>query len=201
MCYDITMNKQIRRMAYTVLFVAVNYAAFTFGKINIPLAAGQMTAIHVANAVVVLSAWLLGPYYGGLAGAIGLSLADFLDPVYITSAPKTFFLKFMIGFIAGKTAEKLKLAEVNDPAEIRKKAAFSAAAALFFNVAADPIIGYFYKRYLLGLEVSAAAIVQTWVAGVSAVNAVVCLILAVILYGMLYKQLRRISNTIKDDPA
>ena len=200
-CYDSPMNKQIRRMAYTVLFIAVNYAAFTFGKINIPLAAGQTTAIHIANAVVVLSAWLLGPYYGGLAGAVGLSLADLLDPLYISSAPKTFFLKFMIGFIAGKTAERLKLSETEENAEITKKAAVSAAAALFFNVLADPVIGYLYKHYLLNLETSAAKIVQTWVAGVSSINAVICLFIAVILYRMLYKQFRKISRSIKDDPA
>ena len=78
------------------MFAALNFIAFTYLKISIPLAGGGAVAIHIANAIVVLSAWLLGPTAGGIAGAIGLSLADVLDPLYIASAPKTFFLKFTI---------------------------------------------------------------------------------------------------------
>ena len=87
------------------LCIVANYVAFAYGKINIPISAGGSTAIHIANAVVVLSAWILGPVYGGFAGAVGLSIADVLDPRYITSAPKTFIMKFMIGFIAGVVAD------------------------------------------------------------------------------------------------
>ena len=86
-------NKSLKYLTYTVMFIAINYVAFTYGKINIQFTAGQSTAIHIANAVVVLSSWLLGPIYGGLAGAVGLSLADLMDPRYITSAPKTFIMK------------------------------------------------------------------------------------------------------------
>ena len=68
------MNKKTRLLSYTVMFAAVNYVVFTFAKINIPVGAGGTVAIHVANAVVVLSAWLIGPYYGGLAGAVGLTV-------------------------------------------------------------------------------------------------------------------------------
>ncbi|MBQ9036330.1 MAG: ECF transporter S component, partial [Erysipelotrichaceae bacterium] len=113
-------NHRLKYLTYTVMFIAVNYVAFAYGKINIQITPGQSTAIHIANAVVVLSSWLLGPVYGGLAGAVGLSLADLMDPRYITSAPKTFIMKFLIGFIAGMVARKLKLKEKDDKKEIIK---------------------------------------------------------------------------------
>lgn len=89
-------------MAFIAIFAAINYIVFSYLKIDIPLAAGSSVAIHVANAIVVVSAFLLGPAEGGVAGAIGLSIADLPDPRYVASAPKTFFLKFCIGYLSGK---------------------------------------------------------------------------------------------------
>ena len=181
------INAKTRKLVFTAMFAVINYVAFTYGKITIPVTAGTSTAIHIANAVVVLSAWFLGPIYGGLSGAVGLSIADVFDPRYITSAPKTFLLKFLIGFIAGTLANRFRLREKEERKEIVSITAISAAAALGFNVIADPIVGYFYRKYLLGIPQEAAKIIATWVAGSTAINAVVCTIISVILYLALYK--------------
>ena len=181
------INAKTRKLVFTAMFAVINYVAFTYGKITIPVTAGTSTAIHIANAVVVLSAWFLGPIYGGLSGAVGLSIADVFDPRYITSAPKTFLLKFLIGFIAGTLANRFRLREKEERKEIISITAISAAAALGFNVVADPIVGYFYRKYLLGIPQEAAKIIATWVAGSTAINAVVCTIISVILYLALYK--------------
>ena len=180
-------NAKTRKLVFTAMFAVINYVAFTYGKITIPVTAGTSTAIHIANAVVVLSAWFLGPIYGGLSGAVGLSIADVFDPRYITSAPKTFLLKFLIGFIAGTLANRFHLREKEERKEIISITAISAAAALGFNVIADPIVGYFYRKYLLGIPQEAAKIIATWVAGSTSINAVVCTIISVILYLALYK--------------
>ena len=180
-------NAKTRKLVFTAMFAVINYVAFTYGKITIPVTAGTSTAIHIANAVVVLSAWFLGPIYGGLSGAVGLSIADVFDPRYITSAPKTFLLKFLIGFIAGTLANRFHLREKEERKEIISITAISAAAALGFNVIADPIVGYFYRKYLLGIPQEVAKIIATWVAGSTAINAVVCTIISVILYLALYK--------------
>ena len=59
--------------------------------------------------------------YGGLAGAIGMTIADLLDPVYILVAPKTFVLKLCIGLITGLIAHKIaKISESNDKKYIFK---------------------------------------------------------------------------------
>ncbi|MBQ4596232.1 MAG: ECF transporter S component [Firmicutes bacterium] len=181
------MNSKTKKLVFTAMFAVINYVAFTYGKITIPVTAGTSTAIHIANAIVVLSAWFLGPIYGGLAGAIGLSIADVLDPRYITSAPKTFILKFMIGLIAGIVANELKLREHSDRRDILKITTVSAFLALAFNVIADPVVGYFYRKYLLGIPQDAAKIIATWVAGTTAINAIICVFVSVILYLALYK--------------
>ncbi len=172
------------------MFAVINYVAFTYGKIDIPLAAGASTAIHIANGIVVLSAWLLGPVYGGLAGAVGLSIADLMDPRYVVSAPKTFILKFLIGFIAGKTAEHLKLREKEDRKQIAGTAMLSAAAGLGFNVIFDPVLGYLYRNYILGIPQEAAKIIAAWSAGTTLFNAVICVFVSTALYMVLYRAFR-----------
>ena len=51
----------------------------------------------------MLAALLLGGYWGGLAGAVGMTIGD-LTTTYVTSAPKTFLLKLCIGLIVGMVA-------------------------------------------------------------------------------------------------
>jgi len=181
------MNSRSRNIVFTAMFAVINYIAFTYGKITIPIGAGTSTAIHIANAIVVLSAWFLGPVYGGLSGAIGLTIADLLDPVYITSAPKTFLLKFFIGYIAGSVAKTMGLKEATMRSDIIRIASISAAAGLGFNVVFDPIVGYLYRNYILGIPQEAAKIIATWVAGSTAINAIICVFVSVILYLALYK--------------
>ena len=181
------MNNRTRKIVFTAMFAVINFVAFTYGKITIPITAGTSTAIHIANAIVVLSSWFLGPIYGGLAGAIGLSIADIIDPRYITSAPKTFLLKFIIGFVSGKVAKHFDLKHKTDKKEIIAICATSAIAGLGLNVLLDPIVGYLYRNYLLGIPQEAAKIIATWVAGSTAINAVICVFISTILYLALYK--------------
>ena len=187
-------RKHLRRFSFTVLFAALNFIAFTYLKISIPLAGGGAVAIHIANAIVVLSAWLIGPIPGGIAGAIGLSLADVLDPLYVVSAPKTFFLKFMIGFIAGTIGNRMGLRDTDDAAKIRKITIISSAAALGFNVIFEPVISFLYRRFLLGVSAEAASILAAWLGGVTALNAVICVVVSVLLYKALYRYYRQLDQ-------
>ncbi len=82
------------------------YIFTDFLQIKIPMPGGDATSLHIGNAFCVLAALLLGGGYGGLAGAVGMTIADILDPVYITGAPKTFVLKFCIGLIVGLVAHR-----------------------------------------------------------------------------------------------
>ena len=90
------------QLAQTALMAALCYIGFQFLRIDIPIG-GDKTAIHLGNAFCVLGALLLGGLKGGLAGAVGMTIAD-LTSGYADSAPRTFFMKLMIGLIVGLVA-------------------------------------------------------------------------------------------------
>ena len=100
----------------------------------------------------MLAALLLGRRIdGGLAGAVGMTIADLMDPVYIVGAPKTFVLKLCIGLITGLVAHRIaRINESHDKKYILKWSTLASVCGLAFNVVADPVAGYFYKRYILG---------------------------------------------------
>ena len=176
-------NDKVYKLVLTALMAALCYLGFTFLKIPIPTPGGDTTALHIGNAFCVLAALLLGGGYGGVAGSLGMTIADLLDPVYITSAPKTFILKLCIGLIAGFVAHKIAhITEDHDSRYIMKWSLIASVAGLGFNVVMDPIVGYFYKNYILGVESSAAKIMATWAAGVTLVNAIVGTIVVVVVY-------------------
>lgn len=176
-------NEKVYKIVITGLMAALCYVAFTFLKIPIPTFGGDMVALHIGNAFCVLAALLLGGWYGGVAGALGMTIADLLDPVYITSAPKTFFLKLCIGLIAGFIAHRVAhITDNHDTKYVLKWSLIASIAALGFNVIMDPIVGYFYKNYLLGIESSAAKIMSTWAAGVTFINSVAGTIVVVVVY-------------------
>ena len=174
------------KMVLTALMAALCYIAFTYLKIPIPTIAGDKTALHVGNAFCILAALLIGGTYGGVAGSLGMTIADLMDPAYISSAPKTFILKFCIGFIAGTVAHKFgHISKTDKKSDLIFWSTMASIAGLGFNVIMDPIVGYLYKRYLLKVEASAAKIMATYAAGTTLINAIVSTILIVILYAAL----------------
>ncbi|MEN8075883.1 ECF transporter S component [Clostridioides difficile] len=179
------MNNQIRfkKLIQTALLAALCFVSFTYLQIKIPMPGGDATSLHIGNAFCVLAALLLGGWYGGLAGAIGMTIADLLDPVYIVVAPKTFVLKLCIGLITGLIAHKVaKISESNDKKYILKWSVISAIGGLAFNVIADPIVGFFYKQYLLGQPQDAALILAKLSAATTFINAVVSVMLVTLIY-------------------
>ena len=63
--------------------------------------------------------------------------------------------------------------------------------SLGFNVIADPVFGYFYKNYVLGVESSAAKIMSTLAAGVTFINAVAGTVVVVAVYSAIRPILKR----------
>lgn len=179
-------NSTVMKIAQTALFAALCYVIFTYLQIKIPMPGGDATSIHLGNAFCVLAALLLGGWYGGLAGAIGMGIADVMDPIYITGAPKTFVLKLCIGLITGLVAHKIaKINESTDKKYIFKWSLLASVAGLAFNVIADPIVGYFYKQYILGQPQQMAEVLAKWSAAATFVNAILSTIVVVIIYNAL----------------
>lgn len=186
-------NMTVLDMTMIAIMAALCYIGFTFFKINIPVAGGT-TAIHFGNTFCVLAALMIGGWQGGLAGAIGMGIGDLLDPLYITSFPKTFLLKFCIGLFVGLVAHKLvDIKEMKDTKKLAKWVVLSSMAGMAFNVICEPVISYLYKTYLLGVEADAAKILATWTAGATFINAITSVVIASLLYLALRKSLSNSS--------
>ncbi|MCD8008304.1 MAG: ECF transporter S component [Clostridiales bacterium] len=177
-------QNRVYRLALVGLFAALSYVVFTFLQIKISLPGGDATSIHLGNAVVVLGALLLGGPLGGLAGAIGMSIGDLLDPIYMLSVPYTVILKLGCGLIAGGVAHGLgKINQQTDQKKIFGWALAAAIAGLAFNVVFDPLLGYYYKLLILGKP--AADLTLVWNIGATSINAVISTVVSVLVYTLL----------------
>ena len=118
----------------------IGYAVF-------PAISASGSKIHIGNAFVVLSAYLLGGVYGGLSGAVGLSIADIVGG-YAASAPRTFITKLVIGLIVGFVAHKIaKLSDEHDHAYVIRWSAIAAVCGLGFNCFFEPALSMYGTPY------------------------------------------------------
>lgn len=180
----------VQKLAIAGLMAALCYIGFAFFKIDIPVGP-EKTAFHFGNVFCVLGALLLGGYWGGLAGAIGMTIGD-LTTAYVTSAPKTFFLKLAIGLIVGLVAHKIfHISKEKDTKKVAWKTVIACVAGMGFNVVADPLTGYFYKTYLLGVPQELSKALAKIATVTTFVNAVVAVIAASIFYLALRPALKK----------
>lgn len=171
----------VREIATIGVMAALSLVAYLFFRI--PFYGGS--SFHLGNTFTALTALLLDGVSGGLAGAIGLALADILagDPGY---AVTSFILKFIIGITCGAVAHKVFHLKSQKPGDKKGiylvKVTVSAGSGLLLNVFTDPFLGYFRNVYIFGQEYSVAQALTVIAGGVTFVNSVVSTVCAVILY-------------------
>ena len=185
-----TREDSLKKLVFAGIFAALTYIVFTFLSIPIPTIAGDKVTVHLGNAFCVLGALILGSFYGGAGGALGLTIADLMDPVYIVQAPITFVIKFLMGILVGTIAHKMgHISTEKDLSKVFRWTVAAVAAGLLFNAVCDPTIRYFYKILILGkpaAEVSFAINI-----GVTAINSVVSAFIATGLYMSLRAPLKK----------
>ena len=175
----------VQKIAMVGVMAALSFVAYEFFRI--PNVLGTGSSFHLGNTFTALTAMLLDGVSGGLAGAIGLSLADLVagDPGY---ALTTFLLKMIIGLTCGAVAHRLCHLEENPAPQARARGGYlvrvsaSALSGLLVNVLTDPLIGYFRNRYLFGQAVDLASVVAKVATGVTLVNSLLSAVCAVVLY-------------------
>ncbi len=86
-----------RKMITTALLIAL--VTVTTMVVNVPLP-GVKGYVNIGDSVVLMAGLIFGPVVGGLAGALGSSLADLLLG-YAYWAPWTFVIKGLEGFLVG----------------------------------------------------------------------------------------------------
>ena len=174
-------SNKIKVLAQAALCAALCYVGATFIKIDIPVGT-ESTMFHFGNTFCVLAALLVGGVWGGLAGAVGMTISD-LTTRYVTSAPKTFVLKLCIGLIVGLVAHKVfKLSEEHSKKYTAIATVVSSAAGMIFNIFADPIVGYFYKTYILGVPQDLSKALAKIGALTTSVSAIIAVIFASVIY-------------------
>ena len=190
----------VQKISIIGIMAALSFVAYEFFRI--PNVFGTGSSFHLGNTFTALTAMLLDGVSGGLAGAIGLALADILagDPGY---AVTTFVLKFIIGITCGAVAHKVfKLRELDKhtPGYLAK-VIVAAASGLLLNVFTDPFLGYFRNVYIFGQEYTIAKALTKITGGVTFVNSVASTVCVVILYLALRPALERANLLPKAQKA
>ena len=172
-----------RRKLYSIIIVGLMAALVYVGnylQIKIPNGA-LVTRIHLGNSMCLLAGLLFGRLKGGLASGIGAGLYDLFDPVYIVSAPYTFFSKFAMGFTAGHIRK-------HGPANEKKAVIVGAIVGQLVYIVLY-LLKTFISQILLGEPVSVALKLTGVNALTSTVNGILACVIAIPLYFALSKSL------------
>ena len=133
-------DMKIRKMVLAALMAALTYVATMVVQIPSPM----QGYVNLGDCFVLLSGWLLGPWYGFVAGGIGSMLADiFLG--YAHYAPGTLVIKALDAIVAALIVKALG----------RKPYAYAVGGLVGEIIM---VVGYFgYAALLLGKGIGAAA--------------------------------------------
>lgn len=190
-------QKRTRLIAEAALLAALCYIGFQFFRIDIPVGP-EKTAFHFGNVFCMLAALLIGGWWGGLAGGIGMGIAD-LTSGYAASAIPTFILKLGIGLVVGFLAHRVfHLNEEKEKTAILWKSAVASAGGALFNLIFDPLIRYFYKLYILGLPQEWAKALAKMGALTTLVNGIVAVVASSLIYLAVRPALRGSLVTSKE---
>ena len=136
-------NMKTKKLIFAALFAALTCVATMIIKVPTP----TMGYIHPGDSIVLLSGFLLGPLYGGLAAGIGSMFSDLFGG-YFSYAPATFVIKMLTAVFASLVyrAFTKKLSEVSGG----KQAAFTAISGVVGE--AFMVFGYFvFEIFLMAL--------------------------------------------------
>ncbi len=168
---------------YTIVSVALMAALVYVGNyLQIKIPNGVLvTRIHLGNSMCLLAGLLFGGKRGGLSSGIGAALYDVFDPIYIFSAPYTFFSKFAMGWVCGKLNK-------------REGKEFSTALIAAIVGQLTYILLYIVKSFvtilIIGGTVETALIAASTNLVTSLINGTIAVLIAVPLYFVLKKALR-----------
>jgi len=182
-------SENLRKLAFASIFAALTYVVFTYLQIPVPTTGGKVS-VHLGNAFVVLGALMLGNPWGAAGGAVGLTIADLIDPVYIVEAPVTFLVKFLMGALVAVLAHRFGHITVQtDHKKVVAWVVAAAVAGLAFNVLVDPAARYVYKLLVLGKPAAEVTFAINF--SVTLINSVVSAVIAVALYLALIVPLKK----------
>lgn len=154
------MNNKTKKIVVAAMFACLICVATMVVKIPSPLKG----YINLGDCMVLVSGWLLSPFYSFFAAGIGSALADFFSG-YVTYVPATFFIKGIMGIAAHFLYYNIL------------KSVKNLIKLLISGLIAEIImvLGYYiYEGFLYGFGVSLVNIIPNVIQGI------VCLLIAII---------------------
>ena len=133
-------DANIKKLVLAALMAALTYVATSIVQIPSPM----QGYVNLGDCCVLLSGWILGPWWGGAAAGIGSMLTDLLNG-YAHYAPGTLVIKGVMALVAALMYEKMGR---------------TATSRIAGGVVSEIImvLGYFgYASLLLGKGLAAAA--------------------------------------------
>ena len=129
-------DANIKKLVLAALMAALTYVATSIVQIPSPM----QGYVNLGDCIVLLSGWILGPWWGAAAGGIGSMLVDLLGG-YGHYAPGTLIIKGCMALVAALIVKAMK----------ESKASYVISEAIM-------VLGYFgYASLLLGKGWGAAA--------------------------------------------
>lgn len=172
------MNKQTistKKIVLTALLAALTVAGSAI-RVTLPIDIAGTTSFHLGNIMCALAGLLLGPWYGGLAAALGSAIYDCLNPLYIAESWITFLTKGAYGVAVGLVA----CTGTKNWGMV--KAVIAAAAGAVTYAVLYLAKSYFYSGILMkGLTPDAAWLTVIAKLPATTFNAVVAIVFAPIL--------------------
>ena len=177
-----------------ILYIAVLTAlVFVVTYFRFPLLGSK---VHFGNAVCLLAGFLLGPLGGGIAAGLGSMLYDlFFYPSDLLTYVITFVSKFAMAWVCGMIAY--------GGGRHAEKHGWNVAAAVigaWTYVALYMLKTYVYQRFVYGFPVEEVWVTVAGKFPASAINAVVAMIVAPILYTALRPALQKAGILRKMQP-
>ena len=179
-----------KKIVMTALLAALTVAG-SYLRIKVPSVVGT-SAFHLGNIMCSLSGILLGPWYGGLAAALGSAIFDMLDPIYISECWITFITKGAYGVVAGLIAWSGKKPWSASIKLFYPKALLAAICGALTYAALYLSKTYFYSALLIkGLTPDAALAAAIAKLPATTFNAVVAIVAAPLLATAISKALEK----------
>lgn len=134
-------DANIKKLVLAALMAALTYVATSIVQIPSPM----QGYVNLGDCIVLLSGWILGPWWGAAAGGIGSMLVDLLGGYGHYYAPGTLIIKGCMALVAALIVKAMK----------ESKASYVISAVVSEVIM---VLGYFgYASLLLGKGWGAAA--------------------------------------------
>lgn len=136
-------KNNLKRFAILALMCALCYIGCMFLSIKV----ATSLYVHFGNVFCLLTALMLGGFEGGIAGAIGMGIADLTDGLHALSFPKTIVCKMAMAIVVGIFAHRVfKVNETKSKKDLFLSLLFGIIANIIFEIG----FGYIYYRFILG---------------------------------------------------